>query len=102
MALASTGFHVRKKFSKNYSQFGHASLRIFDSPDLNLKKKKRKNVGFKGRQIIRLSGALTRVMPATAIGNKDVTFRLLHYGHLWGGLLTEHLDHDAVQTTEDL
>jgi hypothetical protein len=50
MALINSGFHIRKNFSENYPQFGHAPQKISTQSYL-------KKIGFKGRQIVSLPGA---------------------------------------------
>ena len=50
-----SGFHKRKNFLENYPQILARALRISASPVLG--RKILKNIGWKGRQIINLSGA---------------------------------------------
>lgn len=52
VVLVNSSFHTRKDFSENYLQFGHASSKCFASPVLG--RKRLKNIGLEGRQIISL------------------------------------------------
>ena len=56
---------MRRDFSENYLQFGHALSKILASPILD--RKKLKNIGFEGRQIINLPGGarMFRASPTT-------------------------------------
>jgi hypothetical protein len=49
MVPANSGFHMRKNFSKNCKQFGHASSKYFASPALG---RKDLNIGLKGAKLL--------------------------------------------------
>lgn len=54
VVLVYSGFHMRRDFPENYLQFGHAPSKSLASSVLG--RKKLKNIGFDGRQIINLPG----------------------------------------------
>jgi len=54
MVLVNLSLHIRKNFSENYLQFGHAPSESSTSPSVGWESLK--NIGVKGRQILAYPG----------------------------------------------
>ena len=84
MVLINSGFHTRTNLSESIPQFGHAPSELFASPILC--RKSLKNIGLKGRRIIK-SARGANMSWAGLVVRRRLVFVYRRFGTVKGELL---------------